>query len=84
MVLIFIELLSYLQNLTSEFTLAAGVLDPEFSGVKPWLWPGAIEALTTQFRKRYNGTQLDEDTHQMLSEFDLYKDKREKFSPSQQ
>jgi hypothetical protein len=72
---------SYWENLTSEFALAAGVLDPEFWSLKPWLWPGAIDAVQAQFRKRYVGPDIESATRQMLIELDLYKDKRGKFAP---
>lgn len=73
---------SYWDNLTSEFALAAGVPDPEFHEGKPWLWPSAIDAVTAQFRKRYSSASIGEDTRKMLSDFDLFKDKRGKFSPA--
>jgi hypothetical protein len=72
---------SYWENLTSEFALAAGVLDPELWPLKPWLWPGAIDAVQAQFRKCYVGPDIEGATRQMLIELDLYKDKRGKFAP---
>ena len=39
---------SYWSNLTSEFALAAAVLDPEFWDMEPWTWPGAIDAVQAQ------------------------------------
>ena len=73
---------SYWENLSSEFALAAGVLDPEFWDAKPWLWEGAIDAVQAQFRKRYAGNDVDAASRQMLTELDLYKDKRDRFAAS--
>jgi hypothetical protein len=73
---------SYWENLSSEFALAAGVLDPEFWDAKPWLWEGAIDAVQAQFRKRYAGNDVDAASRQMLTELDLYKDKRGRFAAS--
>ena len=50
---------SYWSNLTSEFVLAAAVLDLEFWDMMPWMWPGAIDAVQAQFSKHYIGADGD-------------------------
>ena len=74
--------LSYWANITTEFVLTAGVLDPEFHDDKLWLWPGTIDTVEAHFHKRYEGTDIENamHTHVMLYELDLYKDKRGKFT----
>ena len=70
---------TYWENLVSEFALAAAVLDPEFHDQKPWMWPGAIDAVEAQFRKRYQGSNVDGHVRLMMMELDSYKDKTGKF-----
>ena len=68
---------TYWENLTSEFALAASVVDPEFHSQKPWLWDGALDAVRAQFEKRYQGetAEKEKELRQLLRELDMYANK---------
>ena len=60
--------------------MAAAVPDPKFWDMKPWMWPGSIDAVQAQFSKRYVGANVDAALCRMLEDLDNYKGKRGKFT----
>ena len=72
---------SYWPNLTSECILAAGVLDLEFWDMKPWTWPGTIDAVQAPFLKQCVGNDADAAMFQMLEDLDKYMGKRSELRP---